>query len=73
MDKLTIQNGNKMLHINKSQALKIELRINLLINKNHWRVLGDVLYNFHALNKKPNTTLQITNEQFNVVQEILTT
>ena len=72
MDKLTIQNENKMLHINKSQALKIELKINLLINKNHWRELGNVLYNFHALNKKPNTPVQITNEKFNVLQEILT-
>jgi hypothetical protein len=69
MDKLTIQNGNKMLHINKSQALKIELKINLLINKNHWREIGDILYNFHALSKKPPTPIQITN----VLQEILTT
>lgn len=73
MDKLILENENKTLHINKGQALKIELRINLLLNKNHWRELGDILYNFHALNKKPNTTPQITNEQFNVVQEILTT
>lgn len=73
MDKLTFQNENKILHINKSQALKLELRINLLLNKNHWRELGDILYNFHALNKKPNTPLQITNEKFNVLQEILTT
>lgn len=73
MDKLTLQNENKTLHINKSQALKLELRINLLLNKNHWRELGDVLYNFHALNKQPNKPLHITNEKFNVIQEILTT
>jgi hypothetical protein len=73
MDKLTLQNENKILHINKSQALKLELRINLLLNKNHWIELGDVLYNFHALNKKPPTPLQINNEKFNVIREILTT
>ena len=73
MEKLTLQNENKTLHINKSQALKLELRINLLLNKNHWRDLGDVLYNFHALNKQPNKSFQITNEKFDVIQEILTT
>lgn len=72
MSKLTIQNENRTLHINKNQALKLELRINLLLNKNHWRKLGDVLYNFHVFNKTPNTPLQINDEKFNIIQEILT-
>ena len=73
MDRITLQYQNKTLSINKRQAEKIELRINLMLNKNYWLKLGDILYNFHALNKVPRTPIQNKEDQINILQEILTT
>jgi len=72
MDKLILQNENKTLHINKGQALKIELKINLFHKKGDWIILGDILYSFHALNRKPDIPIKISNEKFNIIQKILT-
>ena len=72
MDKLILQNENKILHINKGQALKIELKINLFPKKGDWVILGDILYYFHALNRKPDIPIKISNEKFNIIQKILT-
>lgn len=61
MQKQIISNGDVVININKTQALKLELEINLFINKEYWIKIGDKLYDFHT--KDINDTIIVDNSQ----------
>ena len=69
MSKQIITNGIDTFSITKDEALKLELKINLLKNKDYWREIGDELYDFHA--KDINNNIDVTNEQNMVMLRIL--
>jgi hypothetical protein len=69
MSKQTIINGVDTFSITKDDALKLELKINLLKNKDYWREIGDKLYDFHA--KNINNDIDVTNEQNRIMLRIL--
>lgn len=69
MSKQTIINGVDTFTITKDDALKLELKINLLKNKDYWREIGDKLYDFHA--KNINNDIDVTNEQNRIMLRIL--
>ncbi len=69
MSKQIITNGIDTFSITKDEALKLELKINLLKNKDYWREIGDKLYDFHA--KDINNNIDVTNEQNMVMLRIL--
>ena len=69
MDKQIITDGTNSIYISKQTALKIELHINKLINRNYWLEIGDSLYNFHA--KNVNTTIVVNKTQFNILNDCI--
>ena len=69
MNNLIITNGINLININKDDALKLELKINLYENKDYWREIGDKLYDFHA--KNINNDIYVTNEQNRIILRIL--
>ena len=69
MEKQIISNGISQIKLNKSQALKLELEINLFINKDFWVDIGDHLYNFHA--KDINVSISVENIKFLTILQIL--
>ena len=48
MEKQIITNSITSVKISKQDALKLELEINLYINKDFWTDIGDKLYDFHT-------------------------
>lgn len=52
MKYITIQHGEDEMKLNKKEALKMELALNLISNKKKWIKIGDSLYDFHARNKE---------------------
>lgn len=69
LEKLRITSNTNRIYITKDEALKIELKINLLEDKNYWRELGDKLYNFHA--QDIFSEVEITEKQFNFIKVCL--
>ena len=69
MDKQIITDGTSSMYISKQTALKIELHINKLINRDYWLEIGDSLYNFHAKNIK--TTIVVNKTQFNILNDCI--
>jgi hypothetical protein len=69
LEKLRITSNTNRVYITKEEALKIELKINLLEDKNYWRELGDKLYNFHAQNIF--SQVEIPEKQFNFIKACL--
>lgn len=65
----TITNGMDTCSITKDEALNLELKINLLKNKDYWREIGNKLYDFHA--KNINNNINVTNDQNKVMLRIL--
>ena len=61
MLKQIISNGDVVINLTKSQALKLELEINLFIDKEYWIKIGDKLYDFHT--KDINDTIIVNNNQ----------
>ena len=73
MEKLKITcstDPTKFLLIDKKQALKIELKINMLPDPEYWRKLGDQLYNYHA-HEKIKSPVVATPPQLNTFKNIL--
>jgi hypothetical protein len=71
LEKLRISSNTHRLYITKKEALKIELNINVLEDKNYWRELGDKLYNFHA--QDIFSEVEIPEKQFNFIKACLST
>jgi hypothetical protein len=69
MEKQTITNGIDTYSITKDEALKIELKINLLKDKKYWKGIGDKLYDFHS--KDINNNINVTNDQHKVMLRLL--
>tara|TARA_B100000073_G_C23562851_1_gene504834 strand:+ start:537 stop:776 length:240 start_codon:yes stop_codon:yes gene_type:complete len=69
MDKQIISNGIAKIRLTKDQALKLELEINLYINKDFWTDIGDKLYDFHA--KDINLPIVVENIKFKSILEVL--
>ncbi len=69
MDKQIITNGISSIKISKQDALKLELEINLYINKDFWVDIGDKLYDFHA--KDINHTIIVENIKFITILQTL--
>ena len=73
MEKLKITcstDSTKFLLIDKKQALKLELEINMLPNPDYWRKLGDQLYDYHAY-QKIKSPVVATLPQLNTFKNIL--
>ena len=71
LEKLRITSNTKRIYITKKEALKVELNINVLEDKNYWRELGDKLYNFHA--QDIFSEVEIPEKQFNYIKACLST
>jgi hypothetical protein len=69
LEKLRIVSESHRLYVDRQQALKIELAINLLEDREKWVGLGDKLYNFHANNIF--THVEIPLDQFNYIKSVL--
>ena len=69
MNNLIITNGINLININKDDALKLELKINLYENKDYWREIGDKLYDFHS--KNINKSIEVDNERFQGILQTL--
>jgi hypothetical protein len=69
MEKQTITDGTVTHSITKDEALKLELKINLLKDKQYWKVIGDKLYDFHS--KDINNNINVTNDQHMVMLRLL--
>ena len=57
------------MKISKDEALKLELKINLLKNKDFWVDIGDKLYDFHS--KDINLPIVVENIKFITILQIL--
>ena len=60
----------KNIKINKTQALKLELELNVSEYAKKWIELGDHLYNFHV-DKECKNEIIVSQEQFNFINNIL--
>ena len=69
MEKQIITNSITSVKISKQDALKLELEINLYINKDFWTDIGDKLYDFHA--KDINLPMVVENIKFLTILKIL--
>ena len=69
MEKQIITNSITSVKISKQGALKLELEINLYINKDFWTDIGDKLYDFHA--KDINLPIVVENIKFITILQIL--
>jgi hypothetical protein len=69
MNNLIITNGINLININKDDALKLELKINLYENTDYWREIGDKLYDFHS--KNINKSIEVDNERFQGILQTL--
>ena len=69
MEKQVITNSITSVKISKQDALKLELEINLYINKDFWADIGDKLYDFHA--KDINLPIVVENIKFITILQIL--
>ena len=69
MEKQIITNSITSVKISKQDALKLELEINLYINKDFWTDIGDKLYDFHA--KDINLPIVVENIKFITILQIL--
>ena len=69
MEKQIITNGINFVTINKNDALKLELKINLYENKDYWREIGNKLYDFHS--KDINKSITVENIRFHGILQTL--
>jgi len=69
MSNQIITNGINLININKDNALKLELEINLYENKDYWKEIGDYLYDFHS--KDINKSIDVDNERFQGILQTL--
>jgi|TARA_B100000780_G_C20975521_1_gene389609 hypothetical protein len=69
MEKQIITNGINLIDINKDDALRLELEINLYENKDYWREIGDKLYDFHS--KDVNKSIEVNLEKFQRILQTL--
>ena len=69
MEKQIITNSICSVKLSKQDALKLELEINLYINKEFWTDIGDKLYDFHA--KDINLPIVVENIKFITILQIL--
>jgi len=69
MSNQIITNGINLININKDNALKLELEINLHNNRNFWIDVGDQLYDFHS--KNINLPIQVDNIKFKSLEAVL--
>lgn len=69
MNNQIITNGINLININKDDALKLELKINLYENTDYWREIGDKLYDFHS--KNINKSIEVDNEGFQRILQTL--
>ena len=69
MEKQIITNGINFVTINKNDALKLELKINLYENKDYWREIGNKLYDFHS--KDINKSITVENIGFQGILQTL--
>ena len=64
---INITDSNDSFIIKKSDAIVLELKLNLSSKKNQWKELGDMLYSL-GRNKEPEDTLVVTSEQLSFLK-----
>ena len=73
---LLLSDNERCISINKEEALKIELNLNLSKKARLWSNIGDILYKFSiddtcATIMPPSNTLYVTKIQFNYLLNFL--
>jgi hypothetical protein len=66
---LTFTNGIDSIKLNTSEALTLELKLNVSSKKHSWSLLGDILYDFHV-GRLSKYFYVITNEQLDFLNQL---
>lgn len=69
-DLLVVTGGERLLKVNRGDAIRMELKLNVSQYKREWIHIGDAFFNFGSNKKDACTVLQVTQEQFLFLEEM---
>jgi hypothetical protein len=69
-DLLVVTDGERLLKVNRGDAIRMELKLNVSQHKREWIHVGDALFNFGSNKKDASTVLEVTREQFLFLEEM---
>ena len=69
MDVLKITDGAQSIKVNRKDAIRMELKLNVSQYKRSWIDIGDALFEYGSKNNG-SVTLKVTEEQFVFLEEM---
>ena len=68
-DYLIITDGDSSIKVNRGDAIRMELKLNVSEHKRSWIDIGDALFEFGS-KKDGSKVLKVTEEQFKFLEEM---
>lgn len=68
-DYLIITDGDSSIKVNRGDAIRMELKLNISEHKRSWIDIGDALFDFGS-KKDGSKVLKVTEEQFKFLEEM---
>ena len=69
MDNIIITDGNDSIKVNREDAIRMELKLNVSQYKHTWIHIGDALFDYGSKKVGP-TSLKVTREQYLFLEEL---